>query len=211
MRKKIAILTTLSKQQIFQKTMIKKLVVALSFILLANLSKNSYANGYSYKTGCKYSTSLNTGCVGSIGYIHITPWQESEKKNKDLTCKLNIFVKSSKKNPDILEPMRNLPKVGSVVRPNSPLIFYQDLEQIKRQYEICDKAITEIDKRVNYKKVGFKSAEESKLCGISGCLARIDKYDANGEEDILGVGNRLEIISYENLKEGLFAKIKVIQ
>ncbi len=136
---------------------------------------------------------------------------ESEKKNKDLTCKSSVFMKRNQKKPDISYPLRNLPKVGSIVEPSSFLIFYQDLEQIKRQYEFCDKEVDELYKMVDLKMTPFKTQAERRICGISGCLSRISKYNANGEEDALLPGRRLEIISYENLKEGLFAKIKVVQ
>jgi hypothetical protein len=193
--------------------MSKKLLLISSLIIIS-LVKNSYANenGYSYKTGCRYNNYKPEDCIGKVGYIHITPWQEDQKKYKDLACKLSIFVDRSKINPDVTKLSKALPEVGSIVGPNARLIFYQDLEQIKRQYDHCDKSLAEIDKRVDYKKVGFKSAEESQICGISGCLALVNRYAEfiNGEEDSFGAGNRLEILSYERLEQGLFAKVKVV-
>ena len=169
-----------------------KAKLVIFFTLLIFIAPNSYAEG------CKSNFSLNTGCKGEEGYIYIPKDYRQESK---ISCKNPIFKGNS------------LPKVGSMVRPTSVLMFYKNLDEINSGYKKCSQSVKDFKgkeflskDRVSGK---VKSIQEVDDCLMDICMSDFDKIEATGNEDILGWSNNFKIISYEQIKNDLFAKIKV--
>lgn len=166
-----------------------KLVIFFTFLIF--IAPNSYAEG------CKSDFSLYTGCKGEEGYIYIPKAYKQKSSNPLCSGKYQIF-KGDK-----------LPKVGSTVKPlhNTKLIFYKSLDEIDKGYKICD-----LDAKAFKRKDLFgRNEQEANECLIGICMTYFEKQNnyVTGNENILGELNQIKIISYEQIKNDLFAKIKV--
>ena len=165
-----------------------KTKLVIIFILLICIAPNSYA-------ACKASISLGSECKGEEGYIYIPKAYKQKSGNPLCGGKYQIF-----KGID-------LPEVSSVVRPIESLMFYQNLDEIDARYKNCSSEAQNFRR----KDLFGRNEQEAIECLVETCMTSFNKHSdyVTGNEDIWGWSNNFKIISYEQIKNDLFAKIKV--
>ncbi len=161
--------------------------IAILTTLLIFISHSSYA-------ACKASISLGSECKGEEGYIYI-PKEYKQKSGNPLCSKKYQIFKGNE-----------LPRVGSLVHSTNVLMFYQNLDEIDDRYKKCDS-----DTRAFKRKDLFgRNEQEAYECLIDICMTYFDKQmDDSGNDDVLGWNNYFKILSYVQIKNDFFAKIKV--
>ena len=165
-----------------------KAKLVIFFTLLMCIAPNSYA-------ACKASISLGSECKGEEGYIHI-PKDYKQKSNNPVCGKKYQIFKGNE-----------LPKVGSVAHSTEVLMFYQNLDEIDARYKNCSSEAQSFRR----KDLFGRNEQEAIECLVDTCMTSFNKHSdyVTGNEDVLHRGSEIKILSYEQIKNDLFAKIKV--